>query len=82
MNSLDEEFEIKWKVVITILLIIIAYIFGYIHHKFTNEDTKLVKQFQNNFIRCSAECHFDNKIGYITMIDNIHYKCVCGDKNG
>lgn len=77
---MDEELEIKWKVVTTILLIMVAYIFGYLHHKFTNEDAKLAKQFQNNFLRCSNECF--NKTGYITQIDNTHYKCVCGGTYG
>jgi len=77
---MEEEFEIKWKVVVTILIIIVAYIFGYIHHKFTNNDSKLVKEFKNNFLRCSAECQ--SKTGYITQIDSTHYKCVCGGENG
>lgn len=74
---MDDEIEIKSNIAIILLMIIIAFIFGYVYHKFTNDDTKLVKEFKGNFLKCSAECNSDGKVGFITQLDETHYRCIC-----
>jgi len=73
---MEEELEIKWKVLAIIFIVILSYLSGYYYHKFTNTDSKLVQQYKANFAKCSLEC---DTTGYITQIDDTHYKCVCSE---
>ena len=74
---MNEEFTMNWKVGI-IILMIVAYILGYLTFKYTNADSGLVKQYKNNFDRCTSLCNSEEKLGFITMTDDTHYKCICG----
>lgn len=77
---MKEEFEIKWKVIIYLIFIVIVFLVGMYIGK--QPITKQLKELEELFLGCQSYCSALNETGYVRYEpSDTHYKCFCYSDN-